>query len=75
MQMLRAGVVGAVALAVLGGCGTTMGDRGLSGALIGGGVGLVGGGFGVLGGAVVGGAVGMVTTPSQINLGPPVWQQ
>jgi osmotically inducible lipoprotein OsmB len=49
-------------------------DHGLSGALIGAGVGAVGGGVGVLGGALVGGAVGVLTDPGQVNLGKPIWQ-
>lgn len=65
---------GFTALLLLGACGTTTGDRGLSGALIGAGVGAVGGGVGVLGGAVVGGAVGVLTDPGQVNLGKPIWQ-
>ena len=58
---------GFTALLLLGACGTTTGDRGLSGALIGAGV-------GVLGGALVGGAVGVLTDPGQVNLGKPIWQ-
>jgi osmotically inducible lipoprotein OsmB len=71
MKRFAAGIA---AVLLLGACGTTTGDRGLSGALIGAGVGAVGGGVGVLGGAVVGGAVGVLTTPDQVNLGRPIWQ-
>jgi len=68
-------VVAVAAIAVLGGCGTTQGDRGLSGAMIGGGIGLIGGGGGVVVGALVGAGVGMLTNNSQINLGQPLWKQ
>jgi len=71
MKRITAGIT---ALLLLGACGTTTGDRGLSGALIGAGVGAVGGGVGVLGGALVGGAVGVLTDPGQVNLGKPIWQ-
>lgn len=73
---MRRTMIAAVAgLALLGGCGTTQGDRGLSGALIGGGIGLVGGGGGVVVGALVGGAVGMLTSNATINLGEPLWKR
>lgn len=68
VKMTVAGLAGAMTLA---GCGTTLGDRGLSGAMIGGAAGLVVGG--PVAGAVVGAGVGMLTDNSQINLGPPVW--
>lgn len=63
-----------LASALLAGCGTATGDRGLSGAGIGAGVGLLGGPPGVLVGAAVGAGVGMATKPSQINLGRPAWR-
>jgi len=63
------------ALVLLAGCGTMRGDRAISGALIGGGVGLVSGGVGVLVGAIIGGGAGYVMPPDQINLGEPVWRQ
>lgn len=59
----------------LAGCGTQMGDRLASGAAIGGGVGLAAGGVGVLPGAIVGAAVGGLTSPEQVNLGEPVWKR
>ena len=69
------------ALAVSG-CGTSTGDRGLSGAGLGAATGAVIGalvGGPVLGAAAIGagaGAVaGMVTKPSQVDLGKPVWDQ
>lgn len=65
----------ASATLALAGCGTQMGDRLASGAAIGGTVGLVGGGVGVAGGAIIGAAVGGLTTPEQVNLGEPVWNR
>jgi osmotically inducible lipoprotein OsmB len=71
-------VIAALALA---GCGTSTGDRGLSGAAIGAGAGAVG--AAILGGpvaaaALVGGAAGavtgMATKPSAVDLGKPVWE-
>jgi hypothetical protein len=60
--------------ALLSGCGTTMGDRGLSGAGIGAGIGLIGGPPGVVVGGVVGAGVGMVSSPHKIDLGRPLWR-
>ena len=71
MKIMAVAVAG---LVLLGGCGTTQGDRGLSGALIGGGIGLVGGGGGVVVGALVGAGIGMLTDNSTIHLGPPRWR-
>lgn len=70
----------AVALA-LSGCGTTTGDRGLSGAGIGAAGGAVIGAMvgaplvGAAIGAGAGAAVGAATSPSAVNLGKPVWEQ
>ncbi|HUZ74964.1 MAG TPA: hypothetical protein VMU87_18415 [Stellaceae bacterium] len=72
-------VAGAIALT---GCGTTVGDRGLSGAGLGAASGAVIGalvGGPVLAAAAIGagaGAVaGAVTSPSKVNLGRPLWQK
>lgn len=63
-----------VLLAVgLSGCGTAMGDRLASGAMIGAGAGAVFGGVGAVPGAIVGAAVGGIASPGQIDLGKPVW--
>ena len=62
-----------VAAVVLAGCGTTPGDRGLSGAGIGAGIGIIGGPPGMVLGAAAGAVVGMVTPPRKINLGKPAW--
>jgi hypothetical protein len=60
---------------LLSGCGTAAGDRGLSGAGIGAGIGIIGGPPGILVGGVIGAGVGLVSKPSQINLGHPAWKQ
>jgi osmotically inducible lipoprotein OsmB len=71
----------AIAGLALAGCGTSTGDRGLSGAAIGAGAGAVG--AAVLGGPVAaaaligagaGGLIGAATTPSAVDLGPPIWR-
>ena len=64
-----------IAAALLAGCGTTPGDRTLSGAGIGAGIGLLAGPPGVLVGAAIGGASGAVTDPDAVNLGTPVWRR
>ena len=71
---MRTVVILVLAAAMLSGCGTAMGDRGLSGAGIGAGIGVVGGPPGVLVGGVVGAGVGMISSPRQINLGRPFWR-
>jgi hypothetical protein len=58
----------------LAACGTTTGDRGLSGAGIGAGIGIIGGPPGVVLGGAIGAGVGMVTRPDTVNLGRPVWK-
>jgi hypothetical protein len=69
------------ALSFLSACGTTPGERALSGAGIGAGVGAVGGalaGANPVAGAVVGGAVGAavgaVVKPGKLDLGKPAWK-
>jgi osmotically inducible lipoprotein OsmB len=62
-----------MAAVLLAGCGTTAGDRGLSGAGIGAGIGILGGPPGIVVGAAVGAVAGMVTPPSKVNLGRPAW--
>ena len=63
-----------IAAALLAGCGTTPGDRTLSGAGIGAGIGLLAGPPGVLVGAAIGGAGGAVTDAEDVYLGDPVWR-
>lgn len=71
-----------VAIAIgLAGCGTTTGDRGLSGAGIGAAGGAVVGAMvgaplaGAAIGAGAGAAAGVATSPSQVDLGRPVWER
>ena len=71
MKALAVMVLAAMALAA---CGTTQGDRTASGALIGGGIGILGGPPGVVVGALAGGATGALTSPDQVDLGRPVWR-
>jgi len=71
---MRAFAIAFLAAALLAGCGTTQGDRGLSGAGIGAGIGIIGGPPGMVVGGAVGAVVGLATSPSQINLGRPVWR-
>jgi hypothetical protein len=68
-------------LLMLSACGQSTGDRALSGAGLGAGVGAVGSavtGGSVLTGAVVGGAVGAaagaLTNEKDVNLGKPAWR-
>jgi hypothetical protein len=72
--MMKAVATVIVGTLLLSGCGTAAGDRGLSGAGIGAGIGVIGGPPGVLLGGVIGAGVGMVSKPSQINLGRPAWK-
>lgn len=71
----------AIPLLGLTACGQTTGDRALSGAGIGAGVGLLGGaalGGSPLTGALIGGAVGagagLLTSPGMVDLGRPAWR-
>ncbi len=65
-------------------CGTDTADRTISGAGIGAGTGAavgavaggpIGAGTGAAIGAGVGGATGALTSPNQVDLGKPAWQQ
>lgn len=75
------GVCLLAAMFVLSACGTSTGDRGLSGAGIGAAGGAVIGAMvgapltGAAIGAGLGAATGMATNPSQVNLGKPAWEQ
>jgi len=71
---MRALALAILAATLLSGCGTTMGDRGLSGAGIGAGIGVIGGPPGMVVGGAVGAVVGMSTRPDKINLGEPAWK-
>lgn len=70
---MKKGILVVAAALTLAACGTQTGDRLASGAAIGGGAGLVAGGVGVIPGAIIGAAVGGLTSPEQVNLGKPVW--
>lgn len=63
-----------VAALLLTACGTTNSQRGLSGALIGAGVGLLGGPIGVGAGALIGAGTGILTDADDFNLGKPIWE-
>jgi hypothetical protein len=66
---------------LLTGCGTSTGDRGLSGGLLGAGTGAAIGslagsaGAGALWGGLGGAAIGMLTSSDTINLGKPLWNR
>jgi osmotically inducible lipoprotein OsmB len=70
----------ALSLLALSACGTDPGDRALSGAGIGAAAGAVIGApfgapaLGAVVGAAAGGVTGAVTSPSQVDLGRPVWR-
>ena len=76
----RLGVALAFAASALAGCGTTPQERAISGGAIGAGAGAVGGALtgNPLAGARIGGAggaaAGALTSPSQVDLGRPVWK-
>ena len=71
----------ALSLLALSACGSTPSDRALSGAGIGAAAGaVIGAPFGAPGvgaavGAAAGGLAGAVTTPSQVDLGRPIWRE
>jgi hypothetical protein len=71
---MRVIAIGILASVLLSGCGTATGDRGLSGAGIGAGIGVIGGPPGIVVGGVVGAAAGMLSKPQQVNLGKPAWR-
>ena len=71
---MRIVAIGMLASVLLSGCGTATGDRGLSGAGIGAGIGIIGGPPGMVVGGVVGAAAGMLSKPKQVDLGKPAWR-
>jgi len=82
MNMIsKLAIAGTVVL--LAACGTSEPDRvqggAATGAATGATIGLVGGPVGVVVGGVIGGGAGAITgastTPSEVNLGPPVWDK
>lgn len=81
MMKLKTGLAGLfIAGTLLTACGTTPGDRALSGGLLGAGAGAAVGslsgnaGAGAVVGGVAGAAAGALTSPDQVNLGDPVWR-
>jgi len=80
MKWITLAAVVLFSLCALGACGSSTGDRAISGGGIGAGVGALGGlMFGApLEGALIGGAVGAgagaLTNTGQVNLGRPVWK-
>ena len=66
---------------LLAGCGTSPGDRGLSGGILGAGTGAAIGslagsaGTGALIGGLGGAAIGLLTSPDKVNLGPAPWNR
>jgi uncharacterized membrane protein len=81
MKRIELKLVMIVGLLTLAACGDTTGDRGLSGAGIGAAGGAVLGAIvgdplaGAAIGAGLGAATGALTTPSQVDLGKPVWER
>lgn len=71
---MRSIVTVLMATSLLSACGTATGDRGLSGAGIGAGIGVLGGPPGIVVGGAIGAGVGILTKPSQVNLGKPAWK-
>jgi len=71
---MKASMAAMATALVLSGCGTATGDRGLSGAGIGAGIGVIGGPPGMVVGGAVGAVVGMATKPNTVNLGQPAWK-
>lgn len=69
MRVLAVGILAALALS---GCGTATGDRGLSGAGIGAGIGVIGGPPGMVVGGAVGAVAGMLSKPQQVNWASPL---
>ena len=70
-----------VLVLVLASCGTTPGERALTGGAIGAGVGAAGGAVlgghpatGALLGGAAGAAAGALTRPEDIDLGKPIWR-
>ena len=82
MSKLAATMTAALMAMSIAGCGTTPGDRTISGAGIGAGVGALGAaatggsvGTGAVIGGVAGGVIGAVTSPDDVYLGEPIWKK
>ena len=78
--MSRTILLAAIAMVALSACGTTPGDRAVSGGLIGAGAGAAVGslsgnaGEGAVIGGLAGAVVGAATDPCSVRLGDPVWR-
>jgi osmotically inducible lipoprotein OsmB len=78
--MKRVAIIAVPVLLFLSACGSSTGDRAVSGGAIGAAGGAIVGAFtgtpatGALIGAGAGALTGALTSPSQINLGKPAWQ-
>ena len=78
--MKRVAIIAVPVLLLLSACGSSTGDRALSGGAIGAAGGAMVGAFtgtpatGALIGAGAGALTGALTSPSTINLGKPAWQ-
>jgi hypothetical protein len=81
MQPISLKISMVLGVLILAACGQSTGDRALSGGAIGAGAGAVGGalmgspGTGALLGGALGAGAGALTSPSQIDLGKPVWER
>ncbi len=77
---LRLGLCVVGSALLLSACGSTQADRAMSGAGIGAVTGAIGGALlgapsvGVVLGAAAGATLGAATTPSQVDLGKPIWR-
>ena len=78
--MTRIAIVSLSALMLLSACGSSTGDRAVSGGAIGAAGGAIVGAFtgtpatGALIGGAAGAATGALTSPNTINLGKPAWE-
>ena len=81
MKTIKTVCVLSVSVLLLTGCGTSPGDRGLSGGILGAGTGAAIGslagsaGTGALVGGLGGAAIGLLTSPEVVNLGPAPWNR
>ena len=74
MTMAKKALAVIIAATALSACGTTQGDRTLSGAGAGAATGAVAGPIGVGVGALIGAGAGYVTDKDDIYLGKPAWK-
>jgi osmotically inducible lipoprotein OsmB len=72
--MAKKAIAAIIAASALSACGTTQGDRTLSGAGVGAATGAIAGPIGVGVGALVGAGAGYVTDKDDVYLGKPAWK-